>query len=397
MDNGIYITERIYPFNNGGTLHDNGNCEFLSKLLHISVYSYVTDDEEAQMERNELSTDSIKYNPFCRCNTVKKYTLLSKIRLIDDINVDMLEAILKEIRDSKVKVVFFTLKMSLYYQLIVNSFPELSYIYISHNCEFENISEDINNFDRINNVDWFHHFSKIMRSHFFKSQERRMIKNAYRVFSISENDSDILAKHCGVERDKFILCKPMIRFSSIDNNNRCKHNNYSLLIVGNMSWYPTCEGTEWFIKNVFPDIVSEFSELKLYVVGGGVPDRIKELGNKNKNIIVTGYVDSLDDYYLNCDIAVVPIFSGTGAKIKVLEGVAKSIPLVISDYAAKDYLGIEDSVLTARDKDEFVSKITRLLKEDILRKECTEKERKFYGEYMRDNVPVRNCIEQLLR
>ena len=60
-------------------------------------------------------------------------------------------------------------------------------------------------------------------------------------------------------------------------------------------------------------------------------------------------------------------------------------------------MGIEDSVLTARDKDEFVSKITRLLKEDILRKECTEKERKFYGEYMRDNVPVRNCIEQLLR
>lgn len=390
---GIYITERLFPLNNGGTLHDHGNCEFLSTLMHITAYSY--SDRTFDIGCETASNESLEYRLFKLKTTKTYYTVLTKSRLIDNVDFEMLKAIEKEIEDTNVQIVFFTLKMSLYYRLLRKKFSSIKYIYISHNCEFINIKDDICNFDSLHKVNKLRHFFKIVRIPWFKSQEHYVITHVDKVFSISETDSDILAKQYHTKRSKFILCKPMIRFDSIANDTRWNQNNYSLLIVGNMSWYPTSQGTEWFIENVFNELTSEIPNLKLYIVGGGATSRIQKYSQGNKNIVVTGYVNSLDDYYLKCDIAVVPIFNGTGAKIKVLEGIAKSIPMVISDYAAKDYHGIESCAKVAKDKEEFISQIKKLIENEALRKACTDKEREYYSEYMSDSVPVKECIVSL--
>ena len=105
-----------------------------------------------------------------------------------------------------------------------------------------------------------------------------------------------------------------------------------------MDWYPNINGIEWFVENVFIPLVKRDPAYKLYLVGRKPDYRIKQLGEKCKNIIVTGSVDSVDPYYEECDVSIIPVFEGTGAKIKVLESLGKGIPTVCSDFAAKDYL-----------------------------------------------------------
>ena len=152
-----------------------------------------------------------------------------------------------------------------------------------------------------------------------------------------------------------MLSKPTIEYSSTRSEDAySSQREIRLLIVGNMSWYPTVSGTVWFIDNVYSKLLESNSMLNLYVVGGNPPMELIRNAEKYEGIKVTGFVDDLDWYYRNCDIAVVPIFEGTGAKIKVLEAVGNHIPCVISQFAAKDYAGIEEAAFVAADKEAFI-------------------------------------------
>ena len=92
-------------------------------------------------------------------------------------------------------------------------------------------------------------------------------------------------------------------------------------------------------------------------MGSKPTPEIKALASEN--IIVTGFVDSTEPYFKECDISIIPVFEGTGAKIKVLESIARGIPTVCAGFAAKDY-DIQDEICVANSAEDFVNKIEML-------------------------------------
>lgn len=391
-NNAIYLTTRIYPNTNGGTQHNIGTCKYLQKYHNMTMISLLDpkySTEEAQTEADSYNFDTVFEYAHPKLGIVDRFCLLEAV----DSNV--LSTIYSIITGKSVSWIFFTLKMLPYIEKIRKHYPRLKYIYISHNAEFMNIRSDIMQYDSINKVHKFRHIIKLIQVKAYILRESEAIKLSDKIFSISNNDSEYLAKKYEVDINKFILNKPMITYFSKRNENKWKDENYShsILIVGNMNWYPTVKGIVRFIDNIYYKLKASDASLKLYVVGANPAPELSEKANSDPSIIVTGFVESVDVYYEQCDIAAVPIYEGTGAKLKVLEAVGNHIPVVLTQYVAKDYEGIEEAASVAKDDTSFAQLLLELMNTESKRKKLCEQEQKYYDEYMKENRYVDRFFE----
>lgn len=392
MKKAVYLVQKIYPNTNGGTMHNIGLCRYLSRFVCLHVYTF-TDDADAQYPAQPK--DPFIIHTYKRPEDAGSF-LWARFMLVEPVERQMLADVTEQIQKGDVKIVFFTIRMYLTARALRKRFPKLSFLYISHNCEYANVRADLRLYDRAHNVKGLLHMLKMFRANGFCLAEKNCIRMAERIFSISPSDSEQLSERYHADRERFITSKPMIPFSSDRTESGSLTFHHRLLIVGNMNWFPTASGALWFAEEVFPELLQADPQLQLFIVGASPTEELKDLGKKNPQVVITGFVDSVDEYYNSCDIAIVPVFEGTGAKIKVLEAVGRNIPAVVSEFAAKDYPELSHAFLTARDRDitDFAQKIRILMNSSEKRAEMTRRESADYRTYMLDSVPVREYLEK---
>ncbi len=114
-------------------------------------------------------------------------------------------------------------------------------------------------------------------------------------------------------------------------------NEVSLFHLGAMDWEPNIEGLSWFIEKIWPHIFNHFPNLKLNLAGRNMPDKFINLEVPGVRII--GEVDDAHGFMCNHSIMVVPLLSGGGIRVKIIEGMAMGKAIVSSTIGA---IGIED-------------------------------------------------------
>lgn len=107
----------------------------------------------------------------------------------------------------------------------------------------------------------------------------------------------------------------------------------NIVFVGKMSAQPNEEAAVWFAEEVFPNIVSIYPNAKFYIVGKDPGERVLRLACAN--IVVTGTVDDVGEYYLKCACAVLPLLHGGGVKVKLLEAISYACPVVTTSVGAE--------------------------------------------------------------
>lgn len=101
-----------------------------------------------------------------------------------------------------------------------------------------------------------------------------------------------------------------------------------LLFFGDMSRPENKNACIWFIENVLNEI--NIKDVRFIILGGKSEELKKYSSDK---IIVTGYVDDIEPYFMESAIFVAPLFYGAGIKIKVLEALYSGIPVIASEVA----------------------------------------------------------------
>lgn len=127
----------------------------------------------------------------------------------------------------------------------------------------------------------------------------------------------------------------------------------TLSFIGSLDWQPNLEGLNWYLKEVAPKVQSA----ELHIAGRNTPIEILNL-NKRKNIVVHGEVPSAQDFISNHDIMIVPLLSGSGMRVKILEGMAMG-KAVITTSKGLEGISAEDGVniLVANDAKSFAEKV----------------------------------------
>ena len=133
-----------------------------------------------------------------------------------------------------------------------------------------------------------------------------------------------------------------------------------------MFWPPNVAGVLWFAREVLPLIWARIPRARFVVVGKNPPADIRSL-TSDPRIEVTGYVADPLPYLEASDAFVVPLFSGGGMRVKILDAWLWGLPIVSTPIGAE---GIDlrdgENILIAGDPRSFADATVRVLTDAAL-------------------------------
>lgn len=146
---------------------------------------------------------------------------------------------------------------------------------------------------------------------------------------------------------------------------------HSIVFVGGLDYFVNIDAACFFSREVFPLLQQQFSNATLTLVGSKPSAEVKALTVENPAITVTGRVPSIAEYLHQATVAVAPLRTGFGMKIKTLEYMSAGIPVVGSDRGLEgilvDGVDVPLRALRANTVSEYVTAITRLFDQPQLR------------------------------
>jgi len=152
---------------------------------------------------------------------------------------------------------------------------------------------------------------------------------------------------------------------------KLRKEEFSLVSVASMNWLPNIEAINWFCKEVLPLVKKKIPKIKLYIVGKEPPNSIRNLANHN--VFITGFVKDVREYIAKGQIFIVPLKTGSGMRIKILNSLAMGKAIVSTSVGCE---GIEvtdgENIFIADSKEEFTEKILCLLNNESKRKRLGE-------------------------
>ena len=140
-----------------------------------------------------------------------------------------------------------------------------------------------------------------------------------------------------------------------------------ICFIGALDWLPNINGLNWFVKEVWPVVVNRIPEAEFFVAGRNASQKtIAEL--MGHNITFAGEVESSSQFLIDKALMVVPLFSGSGIRMKIIEGMIHGKCIVATPVAAEgiDYEDKMD-IFIASDAGVFASDIIELLTNHSLR------------------------------
>lgn len=202
---------------------------------------------------------------------------------------------------------------------------------------------------------------------FFKMESRRLRRYEAEVFPlfqhhtiITEVDRDLMPVK---EKDKIRIVGNGVDFEQYRYEGQEK--NYDLIFAGNMSYAPNVDAAEFIVKQILPRLLPQFPNLRLVLCGTDPAPRVRAL--QGPHVTVTGWVESIAEYYAQSRIFLAPMRLGTGLQNKLLEAMATQLPCVTSPLAGKPLKGITDQhdILICDKVEEYVEAITQLLTDNV--------------------------------
>ena len=159
-----------------------------------------------------------------------------------------------------------------------------------------------------------------------------------------------------------------------------------IIFTGNMPYYANYDAAIYFVKDIFPKVLKQIPDAKFFIVGQNPPRQIKALSSEN--VIVTGYVDDLRKEYLKSCVNVAPMRFGAGTLNKILEAIVLRVPIVATSVAVEGLpKDIKQSILVAKDSNDFADKLIRLLKNnESVNKESEKKQTEFIKTLSWENI-----------
>lgn len=107
----------------------------------------------------------------------------------------------------------------------------------------------------------------------------------------------------------------------------------SLFYIGAMNWQPNQEGLHWFLENVWMNVHAIYPDLRFYIAGRSMPTWL--LNMKLPNVIVLGEIEDVKLFMASKQMMIVPILSGSGVRVKIIEGMTAAKMIITSSIGAE--------------------------------------------------------------
>lgn len=137
----------------------------------------------------------------------------------------------------------------------------------------------------------------------------------------------------------------------------------NLVFTGAMNYVANEDAAEWFCSQIWPGVIGRNPQARLWLVGHSPSARVQALA-RLPNVTVTGAVSDVRPYLWQATVFVIPLQIGGGIRLKLLEALSASCPVVSTKVGAEG-LALDESFpwLEAESAQVFQDQVLRLIEE----------------------------------
>ncbi len=207
--------------------------------------------------------------------------------------------------------------------------------------------------------------------------ERRMVREAWLVACCSSNDRERFAKQQSAQPK--IQANLEVAPNGVDTIYFSKlsappsSNKKVVIFTGTAGYPPNDEAVRWLIQYIWPLIKSKTPDAQLWLAGRNAERQWQPLVDAADDIRLFSDVADMRPLMSQASIAIVPLRSGSGTRLKILEAFSMQLPVVSTTIGAEG-LGVRDhlEILIANSNEELANAVSTLLANDSLRNRLAE-------------------------
>lgn len=211
-------------------------------------------------------------------------------------------------------------------------------------------------------ADRFRFAGNHLKSFIVKRTESYLVRHARVILAVSIEDKKLFKQYYGV--DALVLPNGVnVKKFSPDSRDLKLMSTYELngkkvlIYFGSYDYPPNIEALRYLLK-IWPDILNQYPDARLLVVGRYPPDWAGSI----PGVIVTGPVDDIASHIRLAHIVVVPLQHGGGTRLKILEALACGQTVLSTPFGATGIVPDQDQkALILSDLNVFQDKLCGLL------------------------------------
>lgn len=209
-------------------------------------------------------------------------------------------------------------------------------IYNSHNCEYS-MYKELHNSEK----------SKPLLDIVYSAEEK-LLKCADILSVCSKDDIDSFTS-IYFEHPNVIYTPHGVDIVS-DDSISIKNKRLQTIFIGS-SHTPNVTSANFIVK----DLAVSLPNVDFHILGSC----LKKEQNYPSNVYVHGFVEEAkkDELLLSCDLALNPMFSGSGANLKIFDYFSRAIPILSTEFGMRGIDAVRDEDYYIAEKTEFVSVI----------------------------------------
>lgn len=179
-----------------------------------------------------------------------------------------------------------------------------------------------------------------------KKFEQNYFKKYDVIAGITKEDNERLTA-LGVDTRK-VFIPAGVQLSRFKINETIVAKPNTLFIISSLNWLPNLEGLDWFIKEVWPGVKQQNTSLELHIAGKDTPEEVRALAGNG--VFIHGYVPDAAEFMQAYDMMLVPLLSGGGMRLKIIEGMALGKAILTSSIGAEGISCVSGKHLFMKDQ-----------------------------------------------
>lgn len=256
---------------------------------------------------------------------------------------------------------------------------------------------------RAHNVEhfiWNRHIAnekRLLRRYYLKLQNTRLKRYELEVLAqvdavvpISNNDSKAFAElGC---KTPMHTCITGVNIAEYRQTPTAAEKQSTVFYFGSMDWLPNQEAVTWFLNNCWEKVHQAVPSARFIVAGRGMP--LEFFHFTGPNILIVENVENGRQFYQQHQVMIVPLWSGSGLRIKIIEGMAHGKAIVSTAIGAEG-IGYTDghNIFIANSAELFADRVIELLKNAQLRQRLSENAATHAAENFDNSVVVSHLVE----
>lgn len=367
----LAITSEVpWPLNSGGHLRSFHLLRELSRSSTLRIIAPVSTGQEEQLKA--LGDQGMTVIPVANCDRKKNREAGNIIQSClqrepyvffrrhywEAVQVE----IKKQIELEKPDLIYFDHLDSFVYREAIDEIPFLVDMHNVYSAISQRLAEEDSNFLRRT---YLQHETRLIQK-----MESQMAQSALAVLAVSDLD-----------RDHFIELGAKSTFM-IPNGVNCESyakehihsgaevSQSEILFVGDLSWSPNIRASLFLAHHAFPKIRAQHPEAKLTIVGRNPVPEVLAL-NQQQGVEVVPDAPEIIPYFHRASVLAVPLQSGGGTRLKILEAFAAQLPVVSTPVGCEGLDVVSNTHLIVSESDHFAEAVCQVLDKPEIAATCS--------------------------